>query len=80
MHHRQFARQPPPEAFDQLRRQTDFRNQHHRLPALRDLLFKQLQIHLRLAAAGNAFKKARAETGVRQHRDGRCLRCGQFGA
>ncbi len=45
---------------DGLRRETDLRHQHDRLPAVAHHLFDRLDIDLRLAAAGHAVDQQRA--------------------
>ena len=48
-------------ASDRLRRQGDFRNEHHGLPAHRKNLFNGADINLRLAAAGHAEEELNRE-------------------
>ena len=63
-----FDAQPRAESRERLRRQSDLRHEHERLPPAREAIGDRLQIDLGLAAAGDAFEQHRAETVVRDDR------------
>ena len=66
---RHAAGQPRVKAGEELRCEADLRNEHQHLTPEGDDLLDQPQVHLRLAAAGDAFEHERAEfLEVRLHR------------
>ncbi len=65
MHDHDAGAEAPLEAIDELRRERNFRHQHEHLAFLLERPGDHLQIHLRLAAPGDAVQKVRGEAAER---------------
>ena len=75
MQHRERRGEARAKAADELRGEPDFRHQDERAAARGEYLRDELQIHLGLAAAGDAVQDEGAEAapGAAHRRDGACL-------
>ncbi len=63
MQHRDGRGEALTEAADELRRETDLRHQHQRALSASQRLLDGVQVHLGLAAAGDAVAAGTAKTG-----------------
>ena len=78
MQHGQPTAEPGPEPVHQLWRQANFGHQHQTLLAAGEYVLQQAQVHLRLAATGDAFQQEGMEPGAHGGNGGErgSLRCG----